>query len=531
MTHHVRIALAFGFGLLLPPIASAQETASSPVASVSPEAEEEASPTSPRASLQEYLDACRDGRYEDAARYLDLEGIAPERGPELARRLKGVLDRHLWIDLSLISAQEEGDLDDGLAESAERIGSIPTGDGRQAPVSLVRQAGDDGGQWVFSSGTVARIDGWYEDLGDRWMRENLPAVLLRPGPRELLWWQWLALLPLGLVSWAGGRLLGAITRRIVARLTSRTQSDWDDKLLARLTGPLTLAWSLLLARVLLEPLALYPPAEEFLVRILRALGLAVVFWGLWRVVDIVTDAVGLMPALQGRPSARSMLMLGERLGKVLVAAFGLVAALSELGYPVASLVAGLGLGGLAFALAAQKTVENLFGSVALAVDEPFRVGDFVHIEDFVGTVEAIGLRSTQIRTLDRTLISIPNGKLADMRLESFAARDRLRLACIVSLVYSTSAEQMRAVLAGLENVLRSHPKIWPDAVVVRFKELGAASLDIEIMAWFQTQDWGEFQLIRQGVLIQFMEVVEKAGSEFAFPTQTLHIESKVKSEA
>jgi len=200
-----------------------------------------------------------------------------------------------------------------------------------------------------------------------------------------------------------------------------------------------------------------------------------------------------------------------------------VAALSELGYPVASLLAGLGLGGLAFALAAQKTVENLFGALSIGLDQPIREGDFVKVEEMVGTVEAIGLRSTRIRTLDRTLVSIPNGRLADMRLETFAARDRIRLACELGLVYETTEGQMREVLAGLEAVLRAHPLIWPDAVVVRFKQFGAFSLDIEIMAWFRTSDWGQFQGIRQEVLLQFMGVVQAAGTSMAFPTQTLHL--------
>jgi MscS family membrane protein len=197
--------------------------------------------------------------------------------------------------------------------------------------------------------------------------------------------------------------------------------------------------------------------------------------------------------------------------------------LSQLGYPVATLLAGLGIGGLAVALAAQKTVENLFGAFSIGADQPFREGDFVRIEDFVGTVEHIGLRSTKVRTLDRTLITIPNGKLAEMRLESFSARDRIRLACTIGLVYETSTEQMRQVLTELESVLREHPKIWPDAVVVRFMAFAGSSLDIEIMAWFQTSDWSEFQVIRQDVLLAFMDVVEGAGTAFAFPTRTIHL--------
>jgi MscS family membrane protein len=111
-----------------------------------------------------------------------------------------------------------------------------------------------------------------------------------------------------------------------------------------------------------------------------------------------------------------------------------------------------------------------------------------------------------------------------MRLESFSARDRIRLACDLGLVYDTTGDQLRSVLAGLESVLRGHPKIWPDAVVVRFKQFGASSLDVEIMAWFQTSDWGEFQAIRQGVLLQFMDVVRAAGTSMAYPTRTVHLQ-------
>jgi len=202
---------------------------------------------------------------------------------------------------------------------------------------------------------------------------------------------------------------------------------------------------------------------------------------------------------------------------------GLIVILSEFGYPAASLITGLGVGGVALALAAQKTVENLFGSVSIGVDKPFRVGDFVKVEDVAGTVELIGLRSTRIRTLDRTVITIPNGRLADMRIESFAPRDRIRLSFKLGLIYETTAAQMREVLEGIERSLRDHPKIWSDSLVVRFESFGDSSLNIQVMAWFTTSDFNEFQLIRQEVLLQFMDVVEKAGTSFAFPTQTVHL--------
>jgi MscS family membrane protein len=525
-----RTQAAMGLALTIAALAHAVVAAAQPVGAptaappsgAGAEVEAPPAPGSPRTSLAEFLNLAREGRFEEAARYLALPRAERDRGPALAERLKAVLDRHLWVDLDVVSALEEGDRADGLPPDTERIGNLPAPSGGSLPVLLVRREGY-AAPWVFSAGTVARIDEWYGSLGDRWLRDRLPAGLLRPGPGELLWWQWLALPVFALACWAVGRVLGWLTLALLRPVAGRTRAGWDDILVARLGGPVTAAWALAAAKVALPTLALYAPAETSVTAVLRAGVLLVVFWALWRCVDAAVDHVRGSAWGSLGSSTRSIVQIGERLGKAALVGLALVAVLAEFGYPVAGLLAGLGIGGIAIALAAQKTVENLFGSLALAADPPFGVGDFVRVEDFVGTVEAIGLRSTKIRTLDRTLVSLPNGRLADMRLESLAARDRMRLACTVGLVYSTSAGQMRQVLEGLEGVLRAHRRIWPDAVVVRFKELGPSSLDIEVMAWFQTSEWSEFQLIRQEVLLQFMDVVERAGTSFAFPTRTVHL--------
>ncbi|MBI5548609.1 MAG: mechanosensitive ion channel family protein [Deltaproteobacteria bacterium] len=476
------------------------------------------------------MELCRTGQYTDAARYLELPARPGISGPDLARRLKAVLDRFAWIDLEVTSPLQGGKADDGLPPGTDEIARIAGTEGGPEPVRLVYRA-RDGGRWIFSRATVNRIDGWYERIENRWLLEHLPAPLLRPGPQDLLWWQWLALPFLLLLAWAGGYVLSRISRGLLARIAARTATRWDDEVLARIGGPLTVAWAVACSYLLLPWLGLYAPAREFVHRCLRASLLVVFFWALARSIDVARQMIAASPWAKDHPGSRSLLPLGARVGKVVVVALAAVALLSELGYPVASLIAGLGIGGLAVALAAQKTVENLFGAFSIGADQPFRVGDFVRIEDFTGTVETIGLRSTRIRTLDRTLISIPNGKLAEMRVESFAARDRIRLACTVGVVYGTTAAQLREILSGLEQVLREHPKIWPEAVVVRFEKLGASSLDLEVMAWFQTSDWAEFQLIRQEVLIQFMERIERAGSSLAFPTRTVHLAKADRARA
>ena len=353
--------------------------------------------------------------------------------------------------------------------------------------------------------------------------EHIPEQLLGRGPLGLALWQWLALPIVLALSGAVGALLGRVSAAVLRSVTRRTKLASDDALPERLGAPMSLGWTLLVAAALTSWLSLHAGSEELALRGLRAGLLFVFFWALFRCVDAGVKVIGESPWGKTHTASSSLVLLGSRVMKIALFAIAVVAFLSELGYPIMSLVAGLGIGGIAIALAAQKTVENLFGAFSLGADEPFRIGDFVKIEDFVGTVEAIGLRSTAVRTLDRTLVTIPNGKLADMRIENFAARDRIRLSCMIGLVYQTSPAQMKTVLAELERALREHEKIWPDAVIVRFAAFAASSLDIEVMAWFQTRDWGEFQKIRQDLFLQFMDIVAEAGSSFAYPTRTIHM--------
>lgn len=481
-------------------------------------------PDSPRASSRSFSElATVEGDFERAARYLTLDAEAKGRSAELARRLGAVLERHLDIDFDALSPLAEGAPDDGLPPGVDKLGDVPDGRGGHDPVYLVRSRDDEGAFWAFSRQTVMRIDGWYDALPDRWVRDRVPEPLQRHGPAGLLWWQWLALPVLALVALGLGRVLGSLSRLVLFRLTQRTETHWDEQLLERVSPALVLLWAVAAAALLLPWLALLPGAERLARSLLGGSATLAAFWALWRSVDVWASFLASRPAVAENASARSLVALLRNFAKALVALSGVLATLAAFGYPVTTVLAGLGIGGVALAFGAQKTVENLFGSVALAVDQPFRLGDFVKIDDFVGNVERIGMRSTQVRTLDRTLVSIPNGMLADMRVEDYASRDRIRLACTIGVVYGTSRAQIERILAGMEAALRAHPLIWPDTVVVRFAAFGASSLDIEVMAWFRTSDFNVFRECRQAVLFDFMRVVEQEGSSFAFPTRTVHL--------
>lgn len=516
---HIDPMRAFVFVLLL--VGGARPTAVTAQAA-NPSVIPEITALSPRTSVLGFLEAARLGRYEEAANFLEPAATGEAQSADRAAHVKAVLDRHLWVDVESLSTDAQGNLDDGLRPNLEEIGRIEVRKGVQLPVRLTRVSDDPSVGWQFARGTVAALDAMYQAMPDRLILEIVPRRLLRMGPADLMWWQWLALPLVGLLCVAFGLFFGWVTRRIFTHVARRTEASWDDALVARMRGPLALLWAMGLGYLAIPYLVLAVPVEEKLNVLMRTGAIFAVFWSALRSVDLASDVLIGSSAMQTR-SAQALLPVLSRIVKVGVLAMLVVAVLSGLGLPVTSLIAGLGVGGIALALAAQKTVENVFGAVSIGVDVPFEVGNFVKVDGIVGTVETVGLRSTRIRTLDRTLVTMPNGGLADARIESYTARDRIRLAATIGLEYGTTRVQMEAVLAQVEAALRAHPSIWPDAVVVRFVGFGASSLDIDIMAWFLTQDWNEFQGFRQQMLLEIMAIVERNGTSFAFPTQTVHV--------
>jgi MscS family membrane protein len=414
---------------------------------------------------------------------------------------------------------------DGLPGSVDEIARLPIDRLLTAPVRLVRRGGADG-RWLFSKLTVERIDDFYGHLPNRLLLDLMPEPLLRMGPKSMLFGQWVALPGYLFIIALAGLALARLSRKLVQPLVRRTSGSWDDALLERISSPLAIAFAVGFGYLLLPLLGLYVPAQTLATRTLRAVFIANFFWGLARSVDVTEQLLARAQWGHSSASTRATLVFASRFGKMVVAAFALIALFSELGYPVTTLLAGLGVGGIAVALSAQKSLENLIGAFAIAVDQPFREGDFVRVDNMLGTVEMIGMRSTRIRTLDRTLVSIPNGKLSEMRIETFAARDRVRMSFTFGLTYNTTESQLRAVITEFDELLAQSPKIWPDGRSVRFKELGESALLIEAGCMFNTADFDEFTKLRQDVLLGLMKIVEQNDATFAMPTRTVMLDSK-----
>lgn len=532
--HRLFVLLALIAGALAIPHATLAAPAAPPAASANgddatkgdkPETEEleKVAPDSPRAAMIEFRRLARAKDYAAAAKFLDLSKADASEGATLAEHLKEVLARRLWVDPAKISPESRGNTADNQAADREELGTIRAASGNQEPVLLVRKSYRPGSHWVFAASTVAQIEGWYDHLENTWLVEHIPAPLLKMGPRLLRWWQWIALVPLLLAAWGVSWVATRLGRVVASRALSQGHADMAHQM----HGPVTLAVMVAITYAALPWLALYQPAEQFLHRWCSAFLVVAGFWALWRGVELSRRSVSTSRWARESGSAHSLLSLGARLAKFAVAAGAFVIVLSQLGYQATTIITGLGIGGVALALAAQKTVENLFGTFSLAIDQPFREGDTIKVDGIDGLVEAVGLRSTRIRTADRTVISIPNGKLADMRVETVSRQDRLRFYCMLGLAHGASAQVTR-ILANIKALLGEEPLIIDQSISARFVAITDSAMNLEIAGMFDTIDGAKFADAKQQLLLGILQIVEEAGASIAHPMRRIEITSSAE---
>ncbi|HKA27756.1 MAG TPA: mechanosensitive ion channel family protein [Candidatus Binatia bacterium] len=485
----------------------------------------------PRATMRGFLWAALARDWPKAATHLDLRGRTEAQGLVLARQLKTVLDRKLWVDLDALSNSPEGDPNDGQTRDRDLVGSIDLPDGNRVKILLERLPGDEERQWKISRTTVQQIPALWNAYGDGPLARVLPEPFFDIRFLDVQLWQWIALALLLLASVGLAWLLTAPLLRLVRAVARRTGSHIDNVVANLIIGPLRLALgtSIFLAGIYSIWLAVRP--HRVVSGITEALLTIAFAWFVLRLIDSAARVTVARSVTRGRVGAVSAVPLARRSLKVFVGLLAFLAIFQNLGFNATGILAGLGIGGLAVALAAQKSLENFFGGLSLVADHPVRVGDFCKFGTQQGTVEDIGLRSTKVRTLDRTLVTIPNSDFATMQIENFARRDRMRLATTIGLRYETTPDQLRWLLVALKKLLLAHPKVSPDPARVRFVNFGSYSLDIEIFAYVTTSDVDEFMAVREDVFLRIMDLVTESGTGFAFPSQVSYTATDIGNDA
>ena len=306
-------------------------------------------------------------------------------------------------------------------------------------------------------------------------------------------------------------------------IVAKTQNKMLDHYADEIRRPLVWLLTALLMRLTHRFLHLQPEATALLNTFENALFIVAGAWLMFRAVDGWVAHKTVQLQSKGQKAKANVMPMVRRGIKIFLGILFIITLLQNFGVNVGALLAGLGIGGIAIALAGQKTVENLFGGVMLILDQPVKVGDYFKSDTLAGTVEDIGLRSTRIRTLDRTVITVPNADLAQLRIENYAKRERIRLLTTLGLRYETSPDQMRWVLVEIKKMLLAHKRIERETVRVRFVNFGAYSLDIELLCYVLTDQMNDFYAVREDILLRVMDIVNNSGTGFAFPSQTLYM--------
>jgi len=477
----------------------------------------------PSGTVFGFLQAAQAGNYSTAAQYFQMSNARRlSEGEDLATKLKLVMDRAFTGNLRSISNQRDGTPQEGVSLDRQRIEVLSAGD-IDDDLDLVHVSDPSGARiWLISSETLAKIPDLYEQLEVRQVETRLPGFLVQHQLAGMPIWQWLAIL-LAIPFAAGAGWLVVLILKFPRYLWLRKHKQSLSPAWSAISSPLWLVLGSVIhafcVRYLRLPL-LQRHYYQITIGVVLIVGLN---WLLWRILQQLSRRVRERAIYAGRTGTGSVMLLGERILKALILILAIFLILSTLGFNMTTALAGLGIGGIAIAFAAQKTLENLFGGISLLGDEVIHVGDECRFGDRIGTVEDISLRSTRIRTPQRTQLSIPNGSLATMNVENLSRRDKILFNTKLGLRYETSPDQLRYVLAQIRRLFYEHPKVETDGARIRFIGYENSLLTLEVFCYILTRNGAEFLTIQEDLLLRIMEIIEASGTSLAFPSSTVYL--------
>ena len=348
---------------------------------------------------------------------------------------------------------------------------------------------------------------------------RLPEPLVTIKLMETPLWVWMALVLMALVLSLLSRLLSRIFLALVRPVAKRYAEPFQTYRLEAFTEPLRLLLSVAVFRLFLETVGPSPRLRDYLLKLITLLFVLGFASLAMRVADVISDRVISRLDSRERTLSYSVAPLVVRFVKICIFCIAILFTLSAWGYNTNAILAGLGVGGLAVALAAQKTIENLFGGISVVSDRPVLVGEVCQFGGQIGTVEDIGLRSTRIRTADRTLVTVPNAQFSTMTLENYSRRDRIWFHPTLRLRRDTNPEQIRQTMEAVRRILEGHPMVDASGVPVRFTKISEQSFDIEIFTYVLTTDYNEYLNIQSELLLKILDAAAELKIGFAVPMQ------------
>jgi MscS family membrane protein len=388
------------------------------------------------------------------------------------------------------------------------------------------------GQWFFSKASVKLIPELYREhfsLSTEIILQKIPDSFQRSF--------------LGLALWQYGAiflwiLLGLIIKRLseyaidsyFKRLTQKSKTEWDDAVVISAEKPLSFAFMTLFFLLTYANLHLSVLVNKVLSVTFEILFSISALWLLYNLINVLADYLQSLTAKTESKLDDQLVPLLRKSMKVALVLIGVIFILQNNGINVASLLAGLGLGGLAFALAARDTVANLFGSVTIFLDKPFQIGDWIKTGNIEGTVEEVGFRSTRVRTFYNSLVSVPNSVMANTDIDNLGLRQYRRLFFTLSMHYKTPPEQLQAFVDGIKTIISQTPTMRQDYYEVHFSSFGAHSLDVMVYCFFSVPTWSVELSEKHAFLMKILNFADELGVEFAYPTQSLYIDGNLDNQ-
>jgi MscS family membrane protein len=475
----------------------------------------------PYGTIYGFLQAAQSGDYGIASQYLQMSAARRQsEGSTIAMELNVAMNRAYTGNLRP-SRQPEGTPQEDVAPGRQNLGTMSSGD-VEVQLELVRVTDPNVGKiWLISSDTLAKVPELYDQVEARQVETRLPQWVVKHQLAGMPLWQWFALLLMIPVAAAAAWII-LVVAQVPLRWWERRQgqSDLDFR---SVSGPAWLLAGAIIHKILAEYLRMPLLQRHYYTQVTTVAIIIGANWILWRVVRWFLRRVRNRALARGQSGTGSLMLLGERLVKAFIFVMALFFIFGVLGFNLTTALAGVGIGTLAVGFGAQQTIANLFGGVSVLGDEVIRVGDLCKFGDRTGTVEDIGLRSTRVRTEERTLLAIPNGTVATINVENLSRRDKIFFKTVLGLHLETSPDQLQQVLAEMKRVLDNHAKVEKKTFHVWLTDLTPTAINVELACYVMTQNYDEFAGVREELLLHIMNFVEESGTTLASPSQTLYL--------
>jgi MscS family membrane protein len=478
----------------------------------------------PHDAVMGFLRAAQDENYSVAAQYFQPapghRRLNPIDEQDLAAQLIAVINQKIPASsLESLSRDPQGRLDDGLPSNQELLTGVRDSAGTFS-IELLRMDDDRGNKlWYISRKTLGTIPEIYDSLQFSGIQHKLPRYLAKTRFLSMPLWQWIAILlgiPLAvLIGWVVS---------LIPRLAIRYYRKKIDPAAVPVhtlfhIGPGTLLLAAIVHYVFVFRIGASIVYRQYYRHVIWVFLAFAFYWMVARVTSEVSERISRRLTASGRMAERSIVSLARRVLEVVIFIAVLLIVLSGLGVNVTAALAGLGIGGLAIGLGAQKTFENLLGGISVLTDKALQIGDACRIGDQRGTVEDIGLRSTKLRTEDRTVVTIPNGTVAAAVLENYRQRDKILFRQMIRLRYDLSPDHLRYVLDEARAVLKQNSRVENASSRVRILRMAEYSIEVEIYAYILVRDYSEFLALQEELILLIIEAIEKTGAAIALPTQ------------